>query len=237
MLPNLSGDLSPAESSIITMPTGPIPGTTQYEQPAIRSRQNNAVGIELTIQNKALELIWDWRHFVNPFPDPITLTDKVNQCWSDARRILGLPNFPDTAPHSHDQVSSLGKLEPEIRSRTEYGIRWTLVGQIRGKHSFARSQYLHCVKKVVAALYKLDTEYPTVCAQMVQYLLMEDRCNCSRRRPNGYEVTFSSSFFPTISVRHRTRGVNSVLNLGSLHLRSLIGYSPNFITVRNGEAE
>ena len=72
------------------------------------------------------------------------------------------------------------------------------MGQIRGKHSSARSQYLHCAKKVVAALYKLDTEDPAACARMVEYFLKEDRFNCS---PNGYEVTFSASFFQTISVR------------------------------------
>ena len=48
---------------------------------------------------------------------------------------------------------------------TQYGIRQTLVGQIRGKHSSARSQYLHCAKKVVAALSKLDAEDPAAFAQ------------------------------------------------------------------------
>ena len=43
-------------------------------------------------------------------------------------------------------------------NRTEYGVLQTLVGQICGKHSGARSQYLHCAKMIVAALYKLDTE-------------------------------------------------------------------------------
>ena len=114
MLTNSSGDPSPTGSSIIPMPAGPIPVAIQHEQPAgsqlIRSQRNNGVGIELTIQNMARELMWDWTLFVNPFPDPITLTEKVHQCWSDARRILGLPNFPDAVPHSSDQVSPLGKL-------------------------------------------------------------------------------------------------------------------------------
>ena len=114
MLTNSSGDPSPAGSSIIPTPAGPIQAAIQHEQPAgsqlIRSRRNNAVGIELTIQNKARELMWDWTLFVNPFPDPIRLTEKVHQCWSDARRILGLPNFPDATPHSSDQVSPLEKL-------------------------------------------------------------------------------------------------------------------------------
>ena len=72
------------------------------------------------------------------------------------------------------------------------------MGQIRGKHSSARSQYLHCAKKVVAALYKLDTEDPAAWAGMVECFLKEDRFNGS---PNGYEVTFSASFFQTILVR------------------------------------
>ena len=114
MLTNSSGDHSLARSSIILTPAGPIPVATQHEQPAgsqsIRSRRNNAVGIELTIQNKASELIWDWTLFVNPFPDSIKVTEKVHHCGSDARRILGLPNFPDTAPHLSDQVSPLRKL-------------------------------------------------------------------------------------------------------------------------------
>ena len=110
MRTNSSGDPSPPGSSIIPTPASPIPVIIQHQQPAIRSRRNKAVGIELTIQNKARELMWESTLFVNPFPDPITLTEKVHQCWSDARRILGLPNSPDAAPHSCDQVSPLGKL-------------------------------------------------------------------------------------------------------------------------------
>ena len=109
-----SGDASPAGSSILPTPAGPIPVAIQYEQPAssqlTRSRRNNAVGIELTIQNKARELMWDWALFVDPFPDPIRLTEQVHQCWSDARRKLGLPNFPDATPQLSDQVSPLEQL-------------------------------------------------------------------------------------------------------------------------------
>ena len=61
MLTNLSGESSPAGSSIIPTPAGPILVATQHEQPAgsqlIRSRRNNAAVIELTIQNKARELM------------------------------------------------------------------------------------------------------------------------------------------------------------------------------------
>ena len=64
------------------------------------------------------------------------------------------------------------------------------MGQIRGKHSSARSQYLHCAKKVVAALYKLDTEDPAACARMVEYFLKEDRFNCTWRF-----IKYSDGFF------------------------------------------
>jgi len=71
-----------------------------------RSRRNTAVGIELIIQTKAKEIIWDWTLFTNPFPDPITLTGVVADCWSDARLALGFEDFDDATPDSIDQVSS-----------------------------------------------------------------------------------------------------------------------------------
>jgi len=43
--------------------------------------------------------------FVNPFPDPITLTEEVRTCWSDARIKLGFPDFADATPPSNNQVS------------------------------------------------------------------------------------------------------------------------------------
>ena len=67
------------------------------------------------------------------------------------------------------------------------------MGQIRGKYSLARSEHLHCAKKVVAALYKLDTEDPAACPRMVECFLKEDRFNCS---PDGYEVTFFCFVLP-----------------------------------------
>jgi len=72
-----------------------------------------------------------------------------------------------------------------------------LVGRILGKHSSARSEYRHCAKKVVVALYKLDTDDPTACVPMVEYFLKEVHFNCS---PNDYEITFSAFFFQTISM-------------------------------------
>ena len=71
-----------------------------------RSRRNTAVGIELIIQTKAKEIIWDWTLFTNPFPDSITMTGVVADCWSDARLALGFEDFDDATPDSIDQVSS-----------------------------------------------------------------------------------------------------------------------------------
>jgi len=64
-----------------------------------------AIGLECSILAKACALMWNWMIFVNPFPDPITLTKLVCRCWNDARRELGFPNFADATPHSNDQAS------------------------------------------------------------------------------------------------------------------------------------
>ena len=68
------------------------------------SRRNVAVGLERSILVKARDLMWDWTIFVNPFPDPITLTQEVRRCWRDARSELGFPNFGDTTLPSIEQV-------------------------------------------------------------------------------------------------------------------------------------
>jgi len=68
-------------------------------------------------------------------------------------------------------------------------MQWPLVTdlQIWAKHSGCRSQYLHTAKKAITELYKLNIEYPTACAQRVEYLLEEDRFIY----PLGsYEVSF-----------------------------------------------
>jgi hypothetical protein len=44
------------------------------------SRRNIATGHERSILAKARDLMWDWTIFVNPFPDPITLTEEVRTC-------------------------------------------------------------------------------------------------------------------------------------------------------------
>ncbi|RPA95814.1 hypothetical protein L873DRAFT_1291050 [Choiromyces venosus 120613-1] len=108
---------SPAGSVAAPTPIQGRSGTAQVEHAnpqLIASRQNLAVGVELTIQTKARELMWDWTLFVDPLPDPVTLTERVNQCWSDARCELGLPNFADTTTSCNDQVSFREVPQPDL---------------------------------------------------------------------------------------------------------------------------
>jgi len=69
------------------------------------SRRNMATGLERTILARSCDLIWDWTNFVNQFPDPITLTEEVRTCWSDARTKLGIRDFADPTRPSNDEVS------------------------------------------------------------------------------------------------------------------------------------
>ena len=68
------------------------------------SRQNVAVGLERSILVKARDLMWDWTIFVNPFPDPITLTEEVCRCWRDAQSELSFPDFGDASLPPIEQV-------------------------------------------------------------------------------------------------------------------------------------
>ena len=68
------------------------------------SMRNVAVGLERSILVKAHDLMWDWTIFVNPFLDPITLTEEVRRCWRDARGELGFPDFGDASLLSIEQV-------------------------------------------------------------------------------------------------------------------------------------
>jgi len=34
-------------------------------------------GLERTVLARSRDLMWDWKIFINPFPDPITLTEEV----------------------------------------------------------------------------------------------------------------------------------------------------------------
>ena len=71
-----------------------------------RSRRNVAVGLERSILVKARDLMWDWTIFVNPFPDPITLTEEVHRCWRDAGSELGFRDFGDASLPSIELVRS-----------------------------------------------------------------------------------------------------------------------------------
>jgi len=64
-----------------------------------------ATGLERSILARSPDLMWDWTIFVNPFPDPITLTEEVRPCWSDARTQLGFSDFADATRPSNDHVS------------------------------------------------------------------------------------------------------------------------------------
>ena len=66
------------------------------------SRRNMAVGLERSILAKARDLMWDWPIVLNPFPDPMTLTEEVRRCWTDAWSEWGLPDFADATPPSID---------------------------------------------------------------------------------------------------------------------------------------
>jgi len=52
-------------------------------------------GRERSILARARDLRWDWTIFVNPFPEPITLTEERGTCWSEAWSKLGFPDFAD----------------------------------------------------------------------------------------------------------------------------------------------
>ena len=87
-----------------SQPDQTMPELDSREQQA-SSRRNMATGLECTILAKARDMIWDWMIFVNPFLDPITLTEEVCTCWSNAQTELGFPDFADATQPSNDQVS------------------------------------------------------------------------------------------------------------------------------------
>ncbi|PUU75402.1 hypothetical protein B9Z19DRAFT_1131419 [Tuber borchii] len=113
------------------------------------SRQNMAIGLERSNLTKACSVMWDWMIFVNPFPDPIALTEEVRRCWNNSRRELDFPNFAESTLVSNDQTQS--------------------------KDSACRSQYLHTVKKTITELYKLKIDDPMAYKCRAKYLLEEDR--------------------------------------------------------------
>jgi len=99
-------DFNPLAMPVIT-PSHSDPTVRELDsggQQASRSR-NMATRLERTILARSRDLMWDCTTFVNPFPDPITLTEEVCTCWTDARTQLGFPDFADATPPSNDQVS------------------------------------------------------------------------------------------------------------------------------------
>jgi len=63
-----------------------------------------AVGLERSILVKARDLMWDWTIFMNPCPDPITLTEEVHRCWRDPPSEMRFPDFGDATLPSIEQV-------------------------------------------------------------------------------------------------------------------------------------
>ena len=86
-LTQLHSALNPLAISVLTQ-TQSAPTMREFDnrsgQPT-STRRNVAVGLERSILVKARDLMWDWTIFVNPFPDPITLTEEVRRCSKDAR--------------------------------------------------------------------------------------------------------------------------------------------------------
>ena len=99
-------DFNPLAMSVITT-SHPIPTVRELDSGAQQSssRRNMATGLGRTILARSCDLMWNWTTFVNPFPDPITLTEQVHTCWSEARTKLGFPDFADGTPPANDQVS------------------------------------------------------------------------------------------------------------------------------------
>ena len=105
-LPRLPAALNPLATPVLTQ-TQSDPTMREFDNGSgqrTSTRRNVAVGLERSILVKARDLMWDWTIFVNPFPDPITLTEVVPRCWKDARSELGFPNFADAALPSTEQV-------------------------------------------------------------------------------------------------------------------------------------
>ena len=106
----------PSRSPTVLNPLAMPPITQSHPDPTMleldsgggrqaSSRRNMAKGLEHSIRARARDLMWDWKTFVNPFPDRITLTKEVRTCWSNAWTQLGSPDFADATPASNDQVS------------------------------------------------------------------------------------------------------------------------------------
>ena len=107
-LSRLPAALNPLATPVLTQ-TQSDPTMREFDDGSgqwTSSRRNVAVGLERSILVKARDLMWDWTIFVNPFPDPITLTEEVHTCWRDARSELGFPDFANATLPSIEQVRS-----------------------------------------------------------------------------------------------------------------------------------
>jgi len=99
-------DLNPLAIPVITSShADPMVRELDSGGQQVSSRRNIATGLERTILARSLDVMWDLTIFVNTFPDPITLTEELGTCWSDAWTKLGFPDFADATPPSNDQVS------------------------------------------------------------------------------------------------------------------------------------
>jgi len=78
-------DFNPLTMAVITpsQPDSIVRELYSGGEQASRGR-NMATGLEGTILARSRNLMWHWTIFVNLFPDPITLTEEVRTCWSDA---------------------------------------------------------------------------------------------------------------------------------------------------------
>ncbi|PUU83746.1 hypothetical protein B9Z19DRAFT_1060675 [Tuber borchii] len=126
--------------------------------PNTLSWRNTAKGAEVAVVSHAKALILWYTLFVDPLPDPVTLTSQVHPAWLEALH----------------HISDTGNMEASEEN----------IKIIRSRHSGVRSQFVSHVKDDIRKLYDLP-EDPTAIARKVDYLLEKDRFMCS---PNGYEV-------------------------------------------------
>ena len=119
--------------------------------------------------------------FVNPFPDPVELTQTIRGIWKEARTKLSCTACPDPSRGSKDQVCH----ESALLLTKIYTVLTVFGLQMCFKHSSVRSQYVFCAKENIKTLYGLNIDDPPACARKVAYLLEEDRFNCA---PKGYDV-------------------------------------------------
>jgi len=77
----LPTDFNPLAMPVIT-PSHPDPTVREIDSAGQQasSRRNMANGLARTILARSRDMMWDWTIIVNPFPNPITLTEEVHTC-------------------------------------------------------------------------------------------------------------------------------------------------------------